>query len=47
MVAQAFEKLMSNIELTLSIKNRDRYTQNLAVFRRDVTSVRVCQHFVL
>ncbi|XP_017815613.1 ran-binding protein 17 isoform X2 [Papio anubis] len=35
-LAQCFRKLMEGVEQNLSIKNRDRFTQNLSVFRRDV-----------
>ena len=31
-----FENLMEGIERTLLTKNRDRFTQNLSVFRRDI-----------
>ncbi|XP_078405859.1 ran-binding protein 17-like [Cetorhinus maximus] len=32
-----FEKLMEGVEQNLLIKNRDRFTQNMSVFKRDVT----------
>uniref|UniRef100_UPI00398E7A80 ran-binding protein 17-like isoform X1 n=2 Tax=Pristiophorus japonicus TaxID=55135 RepID=UPI00398E7A80 len=32
-----FEKLMEGVEQSLLIKNRDRFTQNVSVFKRDVT----------
>ncbi|ESO95104.1 hypothetical protein LOTGIDRAFT_160865 [Lottia gigantea] len=35
-MAQCFENLMDGIERSLLTKNRDRFTQNLSVFRRDV-----------
>ncbi|XP_013418975.1 exportin-7 isoform X1 [Lingula anatina] len=35
-MAQCFESLMDGIERSLLTKNRDRFTQNLSVFRRDV-----------
>ncbi|XP_005619273.1 ran-binding protein 17 isoform X1 [Canis lupus familiaris] len=35
-LAQCFRNLMEGVEQNLSIKNRDRFTQNLSVFRRDV-----------
>ena len=31
-----FENLMEGIERNLLTKNRDRFTQNLSVFRRDI-----------
>ncbi|XP_064422812.1 ran-binding protein 17 [Latimeria chalumnae] len=34
---QCFENLMEGIERNLLIKNRDRFTQNMSIFRRDVT----------
>ena len=33
---QCFENLMAEVTPTLSTKNRDKFTQNLAVFRRDL-----------
>ncbi|XP_017403180.1 ran-binding protein 17 isoform X2 [Cebus imitator] len=36
-LAQCFRNLMEGVEQNLSVKNRDRFTQNLSVFRRDVT----------
>ncbi|CAH1784527.1 unnamed protein product, partial [Owenia fusiformis] len=36
-MAQCFESLMEGIERSLLVKNRDRFTQNLSVFRRDVS----------
>lgn len=36
MMAQWFENLMDGIERNLLTKNRDRFTQNLSVFRRDI-----------
>ncbi|XP_019491511.1 PREDICTED: ran-binding protein 17 isoform X2 [Hipposideros armiger] len=38
-LAQCFGNLMEGVEQNLSIKNRDRFTQNLSVFRRDVAEV--------
>nr|XP_019596721.1 PREDICTED: ran-binding protein 17 isoform X2 [Rhinolophus sinicus] len=38
-LAQCFRNLMEGVEQNLSIKNRDRFTQNLSVFRRDVAEV--------
>uniref|UniRef100_H0X9G1 RAN binding protein 17 n=1 Tax=Otolemur garnettii TaxID=30611 RepID=H0X9G1_OTOGA len=35
-LAQCFRNLMEGVEQNLSIKNRDRFTQNLSVFRREV-----------
>ncbi|XP_042848376.1 ran-binding protein 17 isoform X1 [Panthera tigris] len=35
-LAQCFRNLMEGVEQSLSTKNRDRFTQNLSVFRRDV-----------
>ncbi|XP_021371890.1 exportin-7-like [Mizuhopecten yessoensis] len=35
-MVQCFENLMNGIERSLLTKNRDRFTQNLSVFRRDV-----------
>ncbi|XP_066129351.1 ran-binding protein 17 isoform X2 [Saccopteryx bilineata] len=35
-LAQCFSSLMEGVEQNLSVKNRDRFTQNLSVFRRDV-----------
>lgn len=35
-MAQWFENLMDGIERNLLIKNRDRFTQNLSMFRRDI-----------
>ncbi|GCB66498.1 hypothetical protein scyTo_0010106 [Scyliorhinus torazame] len=34
-----FEKLMEGVEQNLLIKNRDRFTQNMSVFKRDVTEI--------
>ncbi|XP_054980732.1 ran-binding protein 17 [Sorex araneus] len=36
LLAQCFRNLMQGVEQSLSVKNRDRFTQNLSVFRRDV-----------
>ncbi|GAB5567143.1 ran-binding protein 17 isoform X7 [Prionailurus iriomotensis] len=36
-LAQCFRNLMEGVEQSLSTKNRDRFTQNLSVFRRDVS----------
>uniref|UniRef100_A0A8C4M0P0 RAN binding protein 17 n=1 Tax=Equus asinus asinus TaxID=83772 RepID=A0A8C4M0P0_EQUAS len=36
LLAQCFRNLMEGVEQNLSVKNRDRFTQNLSVFRRDV-----------
>ncbi|CAM9617883.1 unnamed protein product [Rangifer tarandus platyrhynchus] len=35
-LAQCFRSLMEGVEQNLSLKNRDKFTQNLSVFRRDV-----------
>ena len=35
-MAVCFENLMNGIDRSLLSKNRDRFTQNLSVFRRDV-----------
>ena len=35
---QCFENLMTGVEQQLSTKNRDKFTQNLAVFRRDLNT---------
>ncbi|XP_053407063.1 exportin-7-like [Mercenaria mercenaria] len=35
-MAQCFDSLMEGIERSLITKNRDRFTQNLSLFRRDV-----------
>ncbi|XP_060604621.1 exportin-7-like [Ruditapes philippinarum] len=35
-MAQCFDSLMEGIERSLVTKNRDRFTQNLSLFRRDV-----------
>ncbi|XP_021031482.1 ran-binding protein 17 isoform X1 [Mus caroli] len=35
-LGQCFRNLMEGVEQNLSVKNRDRFTQNLSVFRRDV-----------
>jgi len=35
-MAQWFDNLMEGIERNLVVKNRDRFTQNLTVFRRDI-----------
>uniref|UniRef100_A0A1B6DUV4 Importin N-terminal domain-containing protein n=1 Tax=Clastoptera arizonana TaxID=38151 RepID=A0A1B6DUV4_9HEMI len=35
-MAQWFENLMDSIERNLLTKNRDRFTQNLSMFRRDI-----------
>lgn len=37
-VADCFGKLMVDVEGTLSTKNRDKFTQNLAAFRRDINN---------
>eukprot|EP00249_Psilotum_nudum_P023856 c29008_g1_i2 orf=146-1945(-) len=34
-LAGCFDKLMSNISRTLELKNRDKFTQNLTIFRQD------------
>ncbi|XP_075248308.1 exportin-7-A-like [Convolutriloba macropyga] len=36
-VTQAFNSLMEGIERNLSNKNKDKFTQNVAVFRRDIS----------
>lgn len=33
---QWFENLMDGIERNLMVKNRDRFTHNLSMFRRDI-----------
>ncbi|EDQ87045.1 uncharacterized protein MONBRDRAFT_27806 [Monosiga brevicollis MX1] len=38
-VSEAFEGLMAKIEPNLSMKNRDRFTANLATFRRQATMI--------
>ena len=35
----AFEKLMSEVQPTLEAKNRDKFTQNLTLFRHDVKNL--------
>ncbi|KAM5298237.1 LOW QUALITY PROTEIN: ran-binding protein 17 [Ctenodactylus gundi] len=35
-LVQCFRNLMEGVEQNLSVKNRDRFTQNLSIFRRDV-----------
>lgn len=34
----AFSKLMQEVDLSLTPKNRDRFTQHITVFRRELTS---------
>ena len=34
--SEAFRALMDGVGATLAAKNRDTFTQNLAVFRRDI-----------
>ncbi len=34
-LASCFEKLMENVARTLESKNRDKFTQNLTIFRHD------------
>ncbi|KAM9694958.1 ran-binding protein 17 [Trichechus inunguis] len=41
-LAQCFRSLMEGVEQNLSVKNRDRFTQNLSVFRRDVAEALRC-----
>ncbi|XP_069932513.1 ran-binding protein 17 isoform X3 [Oryctolagus cuniculus] len=41
-LAQCFRNLMEGVEQNLSVKNRDRFTQNLSVFRRDVAEALRC-----
>ncbi|MBZ3891589.1 Ran-binding protein 17 [Sciurus carolinensis] len=41
-LAQCFRTLMEGVEQNLSIKNRDRFTQNLSVFRRDMAEALRC-----
>ncbi|XP_006864910.1 PREDICTED: ran-binding protein 17 [Chrysochloris asiatica] len=41
-LTQCFRNLMEGVEQNLSIKNRDRFTQNLSVFRRDVAEALRC-----
>lgn len=36
---QAFEKLMMEVQPNLEAKNRDRFTQNLTLFRHDMKSI--------
>lgn len=38
-MVDCFKSLMENVERSLVGKNRDRFTQNLSIFRRDVTSL--------
>ncbi|XP_046851290.1 exportin-7-like isoform X2 [Xenia sp. Carnegie-2017] len=38
-MVECFKALMLNVERSLSGKNRDRFTQNLSVFRRDITNL--------
>jgi len=35
-IAQWFDNLMDNVERNLTMKNRDKFSQNLSLFRRDV-----------
>jgi len=41
-MVQWFDGLMDGIERNLMTKNRDRFTQNLSIFRRDVTDSLKC-----
>ena len=34
-----FTQLMSNVEMNLTVKNKDTFTQNLTRFRRDIAMV--------
>ncbi|XP_043925027.1 ran-binding protein 17 [Protopterus annectens] len=36
-IQQCFANLMEGVERNLLVKNRDRFTQNMSIFRRDVT----------
>ncbi|XP_044300171.1 ran-binding protein 17-like [Varanus komodoensis] len=40
---QCFRNLMEGVEQNLLIKNRDRFTQNMSVFRRDMTETLRCE----
>jgi len=37
-MAQCFRNLMEGVEPSLITKNRDRFTQNLSIFRREVNN---------
>ncbi|KAM6224221.1 ran-binding protein 17 [Rhynchocyon petersi] len=41
-LAQCFRNLMEGVEQSLSVKNRDKFTQNLSIFRRDVAEALRC-----
>lgn len=38
LLAKCFESLMNEVEPNLMGKNRDRFTQNIAIFRRDINN---------
>ncbi|XP_048356073.1 ran-binding protein 17 isoform X3 [Sphaerodactylus townsendi] len=40
---QCFRNLMDGIEQNLLVKNRDRFTQNVSVFRRDIAETLRCE----
>uniref|UniRef100_A0A8D0ED84 RAN binding protein 17 n=2 Tax=Salvator merianae TaxID=96440 RepID=A0A8D0ED84_SALMN len=40
---QCFSNLMEGVERNLLVKNRDRFTQNMSVFRRDMTETLRCE----
>ncbi|GAB0087135.1 ran-binding protein 16 [Sergentomyia squamirostris] len=44
-MAQWFENLMDGIERNLHTKNRDRFTQNLSLFRRDINDLLKSSNF--
>ncbi|XP_060053128.1 ran-binding protein 17 isoform X2 [Erinaceus europaeus] len=41
-LAQCFQSLMEGVGQSLSVKNRDRFTQNLSIFRKDVAEALRC-----
>ncbi|KAM9130450.1 ran-binding protein 17-like [Pangshura tecta] len=40
---QCFRNLMEGVEQNLLVKNRDRFTQNMSVFRRDMADALRCE----
>ncbi|XP_042320748.1 ran-binding protein 17 isoform X3 [Sceloporus undulatus] len=40
---QCFRSLMEGVEQNLLVKNRDRFTQNMSVFRRDMAEIMRCE----
>nr|XP_008123052.1 PREDICTED: ran-binding protein 17 [Anolis carolinensis] len=40
---QYFRNLMEGVEQNLLVKNRDRFTQNMSVFRRDMAEILRCE----